>query len=1168
MRLKSIKLAGFKSFVDPTSVPFPSNLSAIVGPNGCGKSNIIDAVRWVMGESSAKHLRGESMTDVIFNGATTRKPVGQASIELVFDNNEGKLVGEYAQFAEISVKRRVTREGASDYFLNGTKCRRRDITDLFLGTGLGPRSYAIIEQGMITRLIESKPEELRVYIEEAAGISKYKERRRETENRIRRTKENLERLTDITEELDRQLAHLHKQAQTAEKYTELKKEERFKRSQLAAYNWMSLAREFDGLQLKISQSETNLEKYLTDRLKNDGEIEALRIRVQDTNTGFERAQASFYETGAMISRIEQSIRHEQEKKQNLAKEKAENERLLAELQSELATELEQSRVFDEELYELEPQLEESLILAEETSEQLADAEDALQGWQTRWDEFNHQFSEQRNKAEISQARIQQYEGDILKSRQKVTRLQDEKSAFEQLVDEDSLLMHQEEIEEVSMRLEEQRIEKNEKEDHILSIREQAKSLSAELSDMRGSVQVMQGKLGGLQALQESALGTDKDVIKGELAAVSLDESHLLAKHLVIEAGWERAVEAILSPFMSAVIVDGLERVKGVNLAAVEAMDGLGGPQNNDLLDWGGVALLEKRVTGHAALNGLLSGVYTAETLDVALSGRKRLAPSEVLVTSDGDIVGRNWLRRFDESNPESGALERQREIDLLQIQLTESTQTCVQLEGKIDQVQAEQALLERTVAELTRTIADQIQNKHQLQSKVDVARARHEQIRQRGEAHAAEILELNRHIETVIEELAAVRENWQEALSITVDCADRKEVLLTERDTVRAKYDEIKHAARHHKDSAHQLQLRVQGVQSRRNAMTQSAQRIESQIARIEEKLHSLHAQASGDDDPVEEMKAELEILLEKKMQDEDVLAEIRVTKEQLDESLRDAEQGRLGIEQRVQDFRNDVQELRLQAQSVEIRKNGFRDELREAGQDIDTLKDTLEEGTTRQSLEVHIEKLVNRIQRLGAINLAAIDEYKTQSERKSYLQEQMDDLNEALETLENAIRKIDRETRARFKETFDTVNGGLQDLFPKVFGGGTAYLDLTGDDLLETGVSIMARPPGKKNSTIHLLSGGEKALTAIALIFSIFQLNPAPFCMLDEVDAPLDDANVARYANLVREMSSQVQFIYITHNKIAMEMADQLMGVTMHEPGVSRLVSVNVEEAAALATA
>lgn len=1165
MRLKSIKLAGFKSFVDPTTVPFPSNLSAVVGPNGCGKSNIIDAVRWVMGESSAKHLRGESMTDVIFNGATTRKPVGQASIELVFDNHEGKVLGEFAQFSEISVKRRVTRDGVSDYFLNGTKCRRRDITDLFLGTGLGPRSYAIIEQGMISRLIESKPEELRIYIEEAAGISKYKERRRDTENRIRRTKENLERLADITEELDRQLAHLHKQAQTAEKYTELKAEERFKRSQLSAFNWVTLGREADSLHLRISESEVNLEKYLADRLRNEGDIEHIRTQFNEKNREFERAQATFYETGAMISRLEQSIRHAIEKRQNLAREKEENERLKVDLQRELEQEREQQIFLEEELFELEPELEESLIRAEESAEQMTGAEDTMQSWQLKWDEFNQQFSEQRNKAELSQAKIQQIEQEILRARQKIARLQNEKSGFDQQIDEESLSLNQECIEELVIKLEGLREEKEQKEKAILQLREKGRLTSTELNEVRGRVQIMQGKLGSLQALQEAALRNTNTELQSEMIAWNVGESALLAKNLQIGSGWESAAEAVLSPFMSSVIVEGLEDLISAHLSLVEVASPIRTAKYPESL---GLPLLSEFVKGHLAVQGLLFGVFCAETLDEALAFRGSLEPWERIVTRDGILMGMNWLQRPDASSPESGILARLSEIERLQADMDLALKACGGLEGILEETHNELTTLETEINALTRTLADMTQQRHQLQSKMDVVRARNDQIRQRGEAHELEINELSEHAGFLSEELAILRESWQEAMANTLECADKKEALLTERDQVRARYDEIKHNSRHLKDNAHQLQLRVQGVQARRNAALQSSQRVETQMHRVIEKLNALIAMELGHEDPIEEMKTELELFLEKRVQDEEMLADIRIHKDQLDESLRDAEQGRMGIEQRVQDFRNQVQELRLQLQSVEIRRNGFRDELRAAGQDIESLQANLEDGVSRSQLEEDIEKLVVRIQRLGAINLAAIEEYKLQSERKSYLQEQADDLNEALETLENAIRKIDRETRARFKETFETVNNGLQALFPKVFGGGTAYLDLTGEDLLETGVTIMARPPGKKNSTIHLLSGGEKALTAIALIFSIFQLNPAPFCMLDEVDAPLDDANVARYANLVREMSSQVQFIYITHNKIAMEMADQLMGVTMHEPGVSRLVAVNVEEAAALASA
>ncbi|PID44165.1 MAG: chromosome segregation protein SMC [Proteobacteria bacterium] len=1184
MRLKSIRLAGFKSFVDPTNVPFPSNLSAVVGPNGCGKSNIIDAVRWVMGESSAKHLRGESMADVIFNGSTSRKPVGQASIELVFDNTEDKLLGEYARFNEISIKRRVTRDGGSDYFLNGTKCRRRDITDIFLGTGLGPRSYAIIEQGMISRLIESKPEELRVYIEEAAGISKYKERRKETESRIRRTRENLERLSDITEELDRQLAHLQKQAKTAEKYTELKKEERDKKAQLGALRWLDLDRQLEASGIKVRDAEIELEKHLSERIKNDSVIDQIKLDYTDRADEYETAQTSYYETGSAISRLEQSIRHQQEKIANIARDKKENARLADEVREELDTEKERLMVYEEELEEIEPAFEEALFASEESADQLADAEENLHQWQKNWDDFNHRSADVKNRAELEQSRIRQLEQQISDNEKRKQKIGCERQEIAQQLDLtslDTLTEQAADIEERIARLSEQ---KQSGEEQVNRIEEAIAEKNRSVNEDRSRLQVMQGKLGSLETLQEAALGLENDNVLGELRRLNLDDSVLVARQVTTAQGWEKAAEAVLSPYMTSALVefpdsliDGFlegtaDRSQPSETRRLSFIDKAHGgarfPLNQDVLALDHVQAMKEMVTVPESVETIVSGVYLVDSVKTALASASLLKAGEQFACKDGTLIGPNWVRFFDDNHPESGAFARQKEIESLQSRINSLKTGCQRQDEEIEKQVKRLALLVETDKTLSLELSEATQTKHELGSNAEVVRTRNEQIEQRIRRFDLDLEELEESHAEQSEQLSLCRDSWQEAMDSALQYADERELLLGQRDQIRGRFDELRQLTRHQKDAAHQLQLRLQAVRSKQETAQANCQRLSTQLARVQEKLRELELMDEQSADPVDSMRMELEALLDQKISDETALSRARSAKQELDAALGKSERERLAIEQKVQDSRAVIQSLRMEMQAFEIRKNGYRDELAESGSDVKTLSDALSPDASQQELEAEIEKLGTRIQRLGAINLAAIEEYQAQSERKAYLDEQSNDLVEALEMLENAIRKIDRETRAKFKETFDTVNGGLQDLFPKVFGGGSACLELTADDLLETGVAIMARPPGKKNSTIHLLSGGEKALTAIALVFSIFQLNPAPFCMLDEVDAPLDDANVGRYANLVREMSAQVQFIYITHNKIAMEMADQLMGVTMHEPGVSRLVSVDVEEAVALAIA
>ncbi|PHQ16828.1 chromosome segregation protein SMC [Marinobacter profundi] len=1165
MRLKSIKLAGFKSFVDPTTVPFPSNMTAVVGPNGCGKSNIIDAVRWVMGESSAKYLRGESMTDVIFNGSSARKPVGQASIELVFDNGDGSAPGEFAKFSEISVRRRVSREGQSEYFLNGAKCRRRDITDLFLGTGLGPRSYAIIEQGMISRLIEAKPEELRIYIEEAAGISKYKERRKETENRIRRTQENLERLTDLREELGRQLQHLERQAAAAEKYKAYKQEERQKKAELTVLRWQALDNDLQTWRGKIRDTELELEKLLTERVSLETSMETLRDNHHERTEHFNRAQARYYEAGADIARIEQSLEHQRERSRQTA---AELDQAMAN-QRELARELEQDEEklagIQQELDMIGPEQEELVIRAEESGEKLQQAEDAMSDWQHSWETFSARSADARRQAELAQSRIRSLEDAIEQLRTRQDRLRDEQGLLEGQLDRAEL----EELLEQQETLELQREEAAERiaavQDSLYEARQHQREAEQAVSESRQRVQSLKAVLESQQALLDEQMGSQDDALQGWLGEHGLADVPRVASQLNIENGWEFAVEQVIGRFTQGLaLADGLTSLHGAMANAPKGVALVSGAGDTVATGSG----LAAKVSGVSAIRDLLTGIDTAADLDEALALRGSLQPGQSIITPGGVWVARDWILMPDSDAGQVGVIERQKKVSQLASELAEAESLFEAAEDRLESLQERSERAEASRDDAQGQLSDAERELGGLSSRISGLRARAEQIDARLQRIRDDHAEVSLSLEDQQETLLEAREEWQQALASTEDSDEEKERLLERRDTLRENLDRLRQDARHDRDHAHQLQLQLQSLNSQRDGLRQTIDRMQMQKERLEERLDMLRESRENAEEPIEDLQMQLEGLLDRRLAEEEKLAAARDALEDIDREVREKEQGRSGIEHRVQDVRARLEKLKMESQALEIRSGNHIEQLRELNVKLQEVLAQLPEQASEKEWAEELEKIGSRIQRLGAINLAAIEEYQVQSERKTYLDEQHDDLMEALETLDNAIRKIDRETRQRFKETFDQVNGGLQALFPKVFGGGNAYLELTGEDLLETGVTIMARPPGKKNSTIHLLSGGEKALTAIALVFSIFQLNPAPFCMLDEVDAPLDDANVGRYANMVKEMSKQVQFIYITHNKIAMEMADQLMGVTMHEPGCSRLVSVDVEEAAALAEA
>ncbi len=1164
MRLKSIKLAGFKSFVDPTTVPFPSNMTAVVGPNGCGKSNIIDAVRWVMGESSAKYLRGESMSDVIFNGSSARKPVGQASIELVFDNSDGSAPGEFVRFTEISVRRRVSREGQSEYFLNGARCRRRDITDLFLGTGLGPRSYAIIEQGMISRLIEARPEELRIYIEEAAGISKYKERRRETENRIRRTQENLERLTDLRDELGRQLQHLQRQAQAAERYKTYKQEERRKKAELNVLRWQMLDADLQARRSQRGETELELERLLTERVNLETALESLRDGHQQRTEVFNKAQARYYEAGADIARIEQSLEHQRERSRQIATELDQAIANQAELARELGADEDKLQQVREELEMIEPEQAALAEQADLSGERLQSAEQTMADWQQTWESFSASASDHRRQAELAQSRIRSTEDTIERLKNQQQRLQAEKDGLEDQLDHAVLddLMEQEESGRLQREGALERIEQVQ--EQLRQTRERQRTAEQAVTDAQQSVQSLRANLESQQSLLAEQLGGQDETLQAWLSRHQLVDRPRLASTLTIDSGWSYALEQILGTLAQSLCVSDLGSLgdafsnipRGVTLIETVAGDS---PQ-------AGSGSLLARVRGADGLAPMLAAIETADTLEQALERRPRLSPSASIVTRDGVWLGRHWLRMPNSDNGQIGVIERQKRVALLEadtalaeMSLAEAESNLAALQESNSRLESEREESQHQLNSIERTLGD-------VTSRISGLRARSEQIEDRLQRIQDDVADTTEQLDIQAGNLEDARADWQQALTATEDCDEEKEALLQQRDRLRQNLDQLRQQARHDRDHSHQLQLRTQSLTSQLDGLQSTLERMQMQKERLEERVEILRDGRESAEEPIEDLQMQLEGLLDRRLAEEEKLAGARDALEDIDREVRDKEQGRSQAEHTIQDVRARLESLKMESQALEIRAGNHLEQLRELDVQLKDVLEQLPDTATEAEWAEELDRLAGRIQRLGAINLAAIEEYRVQSERKTYLDTQNDDLIEALEILDTAIRKIDRETRQRFKETFDKVNESLQALFPKVFGGGNAYLELTGDDLLETGVTIMARPPGKKNSTIHLLSGGEKALTAIALVFSIFQLNPAPFCMLDEVDAPLDDANVGRYARMVSEMASQVQFIYITHNKIAMEMADQLMGVTMHEPGCSRLVSVDVEEAAALA--
>jgi chromosome segregation protein len=1169
MQLKKIKLAGFKSFVDPTTVLLPGNLVAIVGPNGCGKSNIIDAICWVMGESSAKYLRGELLTDVIFNGSTARKPIGQASVELVFDNQDGSLGGEFSNYAEISIKRLINRNSDASYFLNGTRCRRRDVIDIFLGTGLGPRSYSIIGQNMISRLIEAKPEEMRVYLEEAAGVSKYKERRRETENRIKHTKENLSRLSDVRMELDKQLASLQRQANTAERFKVLKQEERLLKAQWYAIQWRHLDSQLVQYTLQVQQQETGLEARHAEFSEIDHNLEFKRDEQRLATESFHEVQRRYYTAGNDITRLEQEIRHHQERQQQWVTDLEQVSVDWQDVTQQLEETQDQLSELAAEITYLEPESKEAMLAWEAAKEELAAAEEAVQTWQAEWDEFNQQAAKLTQTAQVEQTRIQHVEQKITSLKQRHTKLSQESEQFNFAQLEAEITSFSEAAQEIFMLTEE-------RDEQLKNIREEITTLlssqqlsTTKLDQVRNELQRLRGQQASLEALQQTALGQRNKKLTQWLADHNLDKQPRLAQGVAVEAGWESAVEKVLGSYLQAICVDDIttfapqiSALTEGSLSAVSAKK-----QTTAAASSTKAATLLEKIQSSWSLDSLLSGVYVADTLEAALALCPSLSPEESVITRDGVWVGSSWLQLSREEDPAAGVFQREQELKQLINQIAEKSEIQHALEESLQQMREQLVQLEQEREQLQQAANQSHAKAAEIKVQQKMRHERLADLKNRAERMIQEQNECVVELEQAQQELSNARSIWQQAISQLEQEATAREKLVYERDQAREKLHLIRDRVNQSKDQASQLQIRSQTAQSQQASLKQTVGRMQSQFSTLTQRKTTLEQELASAV-AIDSIEQTLAISLEQRLTIENELGLARTTMETMEQSLRFLENQRQEVERSINQVRDKLEGLRLECQSFKVKSENLLAQIDEIGVSLEEIIKDLPEHAEPQQWQAQLEQVTQRINRLGPINLVAIEEYATCSERKEYLDSQCNDLEEGLLTLENAIAKIDKETRARFKETFDKVNERFQELFPSIFGGGKAYLELTGDNLLDAGITVMACPPGKRNSTIHLLSGGEKALTAISLIFSIFHLNPAPFCLLDEVDAPLDDANIGRFCQLVKKMAEKTQFIFISHNKLAIEMAEHLMGVTMHEPGVSRLVSVDIQEAISLAGA
>ncbi|MFT5758617.1 MAG: chromosome segregation protein [Alteromonadaceae bacterium] len=1152
MRLKHIKLAGFKSFVDPTKIPFEQQMTAIVGPNGCGKSNVIDAVRWVLGESSAKNLRGNAMTDVIFNGAASRKSVGQASVELVFNNIDGRIQGSMADRNEISIRRVVNRESINTYYLNGTKCRRRDITDIFLGTGLGPRSYAIIEQGTISRLIESKPQDLRVFIEEAAGISKYKERRRDTETRIRHTRENLERLSDIRIELGLQLDKLHQQAEAAKRFKTLKKQERTYKAELSLLRWQEFNGKKEQSLLACNNAQVSIEQLAAEQKQENISLFQAKQLLELGSENIDDLQKKKLQLTNDIARTEQNVKY---LKNSIVKAEQDNsitQRQLINAQQGLLTEQGKLAELDVRLVEKTP-----ILLAAE--QQLTTQQSHLEKINER--QLNHQSLVKNHHHSVTEynKNVAQIDNDISAYKAMLIRTDTRQNEIKQAltaIKRDDL---------PALKLAEQLVikEKDSLSAFINAANKLGEIVEQNQAQINSKNQQLAKAQGGLVALgkqyeqlqvQQNQQADWSEKQQQWLAQHGYQDQGTLFSNVSVDKGWEKAIELVLSHWLQAQVLT--EFPDDITLdTALFALS----KNNDEAIMPGSIA---EKISGTITNLPFINQIFFADNLAAAQQLLPRLNRFQSVLCKDATWLGHGFLQKGIVEH-HGGYLQRADSIN--------------DVKSHIEEVNAEITASESTLTMLTEQLVKQQLEQKGVNEKVNLAQQslqQHQQAYASKEQHQQHIEGQRQSLQTELialakqltDEQTRLLKSQQDRASHLSPDSQQSIILEQEHQEIQQQIQHIQVQLKQLNEERHQLAVVIEQLKNDRVQSTQSLMRSQETIERLTEQQANNQQMVEDSSLPLQSDEIKLQQWLKDMSVVDEKIQAVQLNMANAQQKVKQFEQKQQTITHAIDGFKDKLAQHHLDAESYRLRAESAAEILNEMQKNITDVEKNMPKNAKQALWQANIVRLAKDINRLGPINLAAIDEFESQFERKSYLDHQNDDLILAITTLESAIEKIDSESRDKFKATFEQVNIDLKTLFPKVFGGGSAYLELTGEDMLDTGVTIMARPPGKKNSTIHLLSGGEKALTALSLVFAIFRLNPAPFCMLDEVDAPLDDANVSRFCNLVREMSQTVQFIYISHNKIAMEMASHLTGVTMFEAGVSKMVAVDIDEAVAMA--
>jgi chromosome segregation protein len=1172
LRLSHIKLAGFKTFVDPTVIPVPSDLVGVVGPNGCGKSNVIDAVRWVLGESKASALRGESMQDVIFNGSASRKPVGRASVELVFDNSLGKAGGQWSDYAEISIKRVLLRDGDSTYYMNNIHVRRRDIADVFLGTGIGSRGYAIIEQGMISRIIEAKPEELRVFLEEAAGVSKYRERRRETELRLRDTRENLSRIDDICQELEKQLQHLEEQAEVAGKFKDMQ-------SQLSeAHNLLWLARKQEAAtqrlrrEKEVQRLELELEAETSCLRETEKRLEEGRAKHYAASDSLHEGQGELYAANAEVARIEQQVQHLRENQQRI-------EQQITVAGNQIRHHEEQMESSTESLDQWRRELEKASLNFEGSKEKTAAENEKLPQTETSFRLCQGKLREvQRSLLLTDQARQleESHRTHAEKSLQQLEsrreKLLEEKEALPQ-PDDLELSRLQREIESIAVELKSKQDSLAQTEEQLLKTEEIKREITHETQMLEQKITKMEARSSALERLQHRL--EDNEGLSEWLEKYKLDALPRLWQNIQVDKGWEDALESVLRERLNSSSLERLEIVQDwiedsppgkwtlfeTKVSAEQQLNDetLHGKEDWKSLEW----YLTCEDTGiKSVLKEWLRGIFVVESIQDGLLQRTKLAPGEMFVTREGHFFTQHSLTYYAPDSQLHGVLARQREITQIKTDAEELGTSLTKQKSRLVIVEKDCNKLGALISQLRIDSEELQQRHHDLQMQALKLTQLAEQSGQRGDQILVELTGVKQQIDVEGSQKQSSEKKLAEYQDQFLVLQGRVKKEKEEEEAAEQTLNNQRQLVQNVVKEMQEAEFYEKTCQNKIVEIENTILGINESFAELRTSLEKLRSEKDSFDESA--LNSQLQEWLALREQRELFLKTARSTLEDAAKELQEIEQERIASEQKLHPLRESISQARLKEQEAQIVENQFDEKLKEAGADEEELLQVL--GKTRPSrIQSDIDQLNTGIESLGAVNLAALEELHASQERKIYLDSQFKDLQEAVETLENAIRRIDRETRERLLETFEKVNGHLDEMFPTIFGGGKAKLVLGGEEILDSGVQINAQPPGKKNSSIHLLSGGEKALTALALVFSLFKLNPAPFCLLDEVDAPLDDSNTERFCDLLRKMSDQTQFVFVSHNKITMELAQQLIGVTMQEQGVSRIVAVDIEEAVKL---